>query len=301
MIDAHIHIALPCAGKDTVNAARIGNILSAYTRAGVYAMRDGGDGYGASMLARDIAKDMGILYKSPLYALYKKGHYGKFLGRPVNDLHDLQNALDELLSKQPDHMKIVLTGIVDFDSFGETGDIGFSKEELVRMVNAAKERELPVMIHCNGAKAVQMAVEAGADTIEHGYFLEYEQLCAMKECKTVWVPTLAPLVNFLKSGKASENQAQVVRKTIAQHGESICKALAMGVMVAQGSDAGATAVEHIQGIRDEYACFAALGLEEETLKQCNIEYGMQALHLTQAEKAIVQSRIAWRKSFDERE
>ena len=42
------------------------------------------------------------------------------------------------------------------------------------------------MAHTNGARAVREAAVAGADSIEHGNYVDEEAMWAMKENKTVW-------------------------------------------------------------------------------------------------------------------
>jgi hypothetical protein len=44
-----------------------------------------------------------------------------------------------------------------------------------------------------------MAVKAGADTIEHGYYLTEEELHLMAEYGTIWLPTLSPRGTSLRA------------------------------------------------------------------------------------------------------
>ena len=66
------------------------------------------------------------------------------------------------------------------------------------MISRAKKENLKVMVHANGNEAVKMAIDADADTIEHGYLLDKQTLKKLIGSSTAWVPTLAPLGNILK-------------------------------------------------------------------------------------------------------
>jgi imidazolonepropionase-like amidohydrolase len=55
-----------------------------------------------------------------------------------------------------------------------------SEEELRAAVDEAHRAGLPVAIHVYGGPAAQAAIDAGVDSIEHGFFLTDEQLAQMK-------------------------------------------------------------------------------------------------------------------------
>lgn len=51
--------------------------LAAYQKAGISYVRDGGDPYGAGVLARSLAPEYGITYRTPVFAIHRAGRYGK--------------------------------------------------------------------------------------------------------------------------------------------------------------------------------------------------------------------------------
>ena len=55
--------------------------LSDYQARGVCLLRDGGDAWGVSLRARELAGEYGIDYRSPAFPIYRRGHYGAFIGR----------------------------------------------------------------------------------------------------------------------------------------------------------------------------------------------------------------------------
>ncbi|MCR4431041.1 MAG: amidohydrolase family protein [Tepidanaerobacteraceae bacterium] len=265
--DAHIHISLDGENTKKLRAElkekkydSIKEILQRYKDKNIFMLRDGGDNLGASLAAREIAITLGITYKSPGWGICKKGGYGSFIGKPVGDISDFKESFKELLKVRPDHLKIVLTGLVDFESYGRVGGIFFTFDELYYMIQSAKDKNLPVMVHANSSAAVKMAVAAGADTVEHGYFIDEEELHMMAERGTVWVPTLSPLGNLIKNGAGRYmNQIPTIKKIYEEQCEKIKRAADIGVKIAVGSDAGSYGVPHVCGFFDEvmHLCDAA--------------------------------------------
>ncbi|MCF6097809.1 amidohydrolase family protein [Thermovorax subterraneus] len=289
LVDCHVHIALD--GRDSKkwrqliaekNYEPVKTVLELYKNKGIMAIRDGGDNYGISLVAREIAKSLGITFRSPGWAIYKKGMYGTFLGKPVMGIEDFKDLFIELLKVKVDHLKIILTGLVEFECYGKVGEIGFSEEELNYMVQSAKEKGLPVMVHANSSIGVKMAIEAGADTIEHGYFLTDEELYMMADKGVVWVPTLAPLGNILEKEEFRayySDKIKNIKKIFDGHLNAIKKALSLGVKVAIGSDSGSLGVYHAQGFFDEVRYFKRCGICEEDVYKMAHKNGIKVVGL----------------------
>ena len=58
--------------------------LEAYRKAGITFVRDGGDAKEVSKLAKELAPEYGIDYRTPVFALHKRGHYGGIVGHPFD-------------------------------------------------------------------------------------------------------------------------------------------------------------------------------------------------------------------------
>ncbi|AQV01094.1 hypothetical protein [Desulfococcus multivorans] len=54
------------------------------------------------------------------------------------------------------------------------------------------------MVHCNGETPVAIAVEAGCDSVEHGFFMGEENLRRMADMGTVWVPTAVTMKAYAR-------------------------------------------------------------------------------------------------------
>jgi predicted amidohydrolase YtcJ len=274
LIDAHVHIALnnvfnakewKASGKKE-KKEWIRRIFREYRKLGIGALRDGGDALFVSAFARELAEEEGIDYRSPIFAVYKKGHYGSFLGRPVGDMDDFRREFKVLLNNKADHLKIILTGIVNFEKYGDVGETAFTREQLKIMVETAKDHNMPVMVHANGREGVSAAIKAGVDSIEHGYLISEEEVHGIAEAGIIWVPTLSPLANILESNAAGfEKQKGIIQRVYSGQALNLKKAAELGAIIALGSDAGAYMVPHGKGILDEIRHFEKAGFNREEI------------------------------------
>lgn len=258
--ECHAHIFMD--GKNYKEAAEahrngpderlIREHLEAYQREQVNFVRDGGDPYGAGLLARELAPEHGITYRTPGFAIHREGCYGKIVGRGYSSREEYRELLRELRRNGGNFVKIMTTGIMDFSADGSVTGEPLSREEVFWMVAMAHDAGYSVMAHTNGAQAVIDAVEAGVDSVEHGNFQDEESLQCMAEHHAVWVPTTVTVKNLIGNGRYNDRVLERIYKTQT---DNIRKARALGVLMAAGSDAGAYCVLHGQGIRQEYQVF----------------------------------------------
>lgn len=314
--DNHIHIALP---EKEMNDEQIAARLTLYKDSGVTFLRDGGDKYGVSTRAKAIAADMSISYVTPAFPIFKEGHYGAFIGKAYSDLDSFKALVDEAISEGADFIKIMASGIVDFNNYGvlldgknkqqvaiieeikvpeishdncddehnhdhehehngEHDELGnsadeldghtfkaalykkeepaISADELTEMVEYCHSKGFSVMCHCNGAVNIKAAIEAGVDTIEHGFYMDEECAGMLAESDIVWVPTVAPvaaLVNTDNKDNAKDviNQ-KVLKQILTEHIKMINRVWYLGGMIALGTDAGCKGADHLDAIEAEY-------------------------------------------------
>ena len=140
-----------------------------------------------------------------------------------------------------DFIKIMISGLMDFDHFGVLSEPGMEPEKIRELIHIAHEEGFAVMAHANGARTVEAAAAAGVDSVEHGAYMDGDALAAMAEMGTVWVPTLSTIGNLRGKGRFSEDAVTAI---LASALENVGKFAAMGGSLACGSDAGAWAVPH---------------------------------------------------------
>ncbi len=137
---------------------------------------------------------------TPVFPIFKKGNYGGFLGRAYKSISDYRALVQEAAEKGADFIKLMLTGIMDFDRFGVLTGFSIPEDEMRELVNIAHGEGFAVMAHVNGTDPVKSAVDAGVDSVEHGNFADSSAVRALIDAGCVWVPTLAPTWNFVGKG-----------------------------------------------------------------------------------------------------
>ena len=233
----------------------IQTVLNTYRELGYTYLRDGGDRWGVGKRARQLAAPMGITYRTPLSPLCKAGCYGAFIGETFQNEKEFAALAEKQKKNGGDFIKIMISGLMDFDNPGKLMQAGPSAEEIAYMISISKDLGMSVMAHCNGVYAALAAAKAGVDSIEHGAYLNEEALWAMKEAGTVWVPTVSTVGNLRGKGRFSEPDVCAILESALQN---VAAFGAMGGLLAVGSDAGAWAVPH--GYQQEEALLAqALG------------------------------------------
>lgn len=226
--------------------------LREYQRRGITFIREGGDDYGVSALARRLAPEYGITYRTSLFAIHRRGHYGAIVGKGYDTLKEYAALVKQVKELKGDFIKIMTTGIMDFETDHTLTEDTLPRQEVSQLVHIAHEEGLSVMAHTNGARGVLWAVEAGVDSVEHGNFQDQESLDALAQSKTVWVPTCVTVKNLMGCGRFSDSVLESIYRGFQ---ENLRYFYRKGGQAALGSDAGAYRVLHGQGLLDEYAAF----------------------------------------------
>jgi imidazolonepropionase-like amidohydrolase len=238
--------------KTAVGARNIADSLSA----GITLIRDGGDNYGINHHLRDASAERVTLkpeIRSPGRAIRKDGGYGSFIGTAVKDADGILQAVREI-AESADDLKILLTDIIDFEKGEVIDPPQFSLEETSLMVETASQLGLRTYAHCSGIEGLRIAVEAGVDSIEHGFFMNREILAIMADKNISWVPTFSPVYfQYERPELAGWNEQTVGRleAILDNHFRHIALASEMGVPIIAGSDAGSYGVPHGKGLIDE--------------------------------------------------
>ena len=272
LIDSHVHLCM--SGTDDLVAREkqlssdfddIKDLISEHVKRhlsyGVLAVRDGGDKYAHALRYRneylDIKK-MPIGIRVAGRAWHRAGRYGSLIGRSPQDNHSLAEAILKD-PEEKDHVKIVNSGLNSLKEFGKETLPQFGVEELSDAVKIARNCGHRVMVHANCKKPVAVALEAGCDSIEHGFFMGVENLKIMAEKGIVWVPTACTMKAYAEHMKPGSVEHKVSRMNLEHQLEQISKARELGVTVALGTDAGSVGVHHGSAVIEELKLLITAG------------------------------------------
>jgi len=151
----------------------------------------------------------------------------------------VQHKVREVIKYGADVIKICATGGV-LSKGDDPNASQFTLEEMKAIVADAHRLGRKVAAHAHGAQGVQLASEAGVDSIEHGHLMDDASIATLKKNGTYIVPTLylmdwnrenadkAHLPDFLKAKMAMVS---------AQGAKNLKRAFEAGVKVAMGTDA----------------------------------------------------------------
>jgi imidazolonepropionase-like amidohydrolase len=277
LVDAHVHLFLDAAATDASRRAEhlrlpVAELTDAARQHaqealgwGVTLLRDAGDRHGINDRIRDEAAHPGSglpAVRSAGRGLRRAHRYGAFMATEVDERCDLAAVVDGL-ARDCDEIKLVLSGTLDIAGGTPPEEPQFSVAEARRVVDIAHRRGRKVMAHCIGTSAMVVAIEAGVDSIEHGFFMDRATLARMRDADVAWTPTFCPLhFQWAHPEAARWPRAAIdrMRCLLDAHSEALRVAYEMGVRLLVGTDAGSMGVPHGRAMVEEMWHFLDAGL-----------------------------------------
>jgi imidazolonepropionase-like amidohydrolase len=232
---------------------------------GVTTVRDGGDRHGVNHRLRAEARRPGsrlAQVRSVGLGVKRAKRYGAFMATDVGDDDSIRSSVRELAHAN-DEIKLILTGIIDFDAGAVTDEPQFTLDEARSVVETAHAAGRKVMTHCSGLKGLAVAAGAGVASIEHGFFMDRATLALLRDQDLAWTPTFCPVHFQWARPDAAGWSAQTVgnlRRILDAHAEHLLQAHGMGVRLLLGTDAGSMGVKHGVAVFEEIERFLEAGL-----------------------------------------
>ena len=268
LIDSHVHLDSDAGGDadlieevtKSVPAMTLQALANARKTilAGFTTVRNLGDGTGATLALRDAAArsevDSPRIVDAGKSISTTSGHMDDTLSL-AEDLHsaidqdnlcdgadDCRRAVRLQVRRGADVIKIATTGGVNSRIGAGLGAQMFD-DETRAIVETARLYGKKVAVHAHGTDGINMALAAGAASIEHGTMLDAESIRLFKKSGAYLVPTLSTVNGYIERLAANANaySADVlpkIRWRISITGENVRKAYPAGVKIAFGTDAG---------------------------------------------------------------
>ncbi len=253
LMNMHVHLGLVLPGKLTAELAdeseaalalRMAMNARESLQAGVTTIRLTGDRAHADLdLMRAINKgqvDGPRIYSAGEALTISAGHGSQQSGRTKYDGPDaLIKGVRTQISAGAQWVKIMISGGIATDG-GGLAEALMTPEEIEAVVDAAHRFGVKVTAHSGSPAATNVAVDAGLDCVEHGYFLDRPTLKKMKEHGTWLVPTIvvsqpatAPFFERIGSPQWYLKRRESAGKA---HWRALEMAIEEGVNIALGTD-----------------------------------------------------------------
>jgi imidazolonepropionase-like amidohydrolase len=292
LIDSHVHLCMSGSidqefRKHQLQAdyEELTSLIEEHLRHhfshGILAVRDGGDKSGSVLryLQEHGDKELHpVTVTSPGAAYNRRGRYGSLIGMGL-DQSESPAARFRRLQRPTKLVKLVNSGLNSLTECGRETEPQFSAEELAELIGEARGSGCRVMVHANGKVPVKMAIEAGCDSIEHGFFMGRENLELLAEKGIFWVPTVYTMKACALNAEHYRTviDPKVAEKNLASQLEQLAQARELGVNVALGTDSGSIGVLHGESLIEEMKLFRQAGFSLGETIRCASENGARLL------------------------
>lgn len=290
LIDLHTHLCLSASadpGRDTQRehparvAIRAADNLRLQLAAGVTTIRDVGGVFGVDLeLARMVEE--GLLTGPDVFAaghvLCMTGGHACFMGIECDSPDEMRKAARSQIKAGAKVIKLIATGGVITPGV-KPGAQQLSRAEMQAACEEAHKAARTVAAHAQGAEGIQAALEAGVDTIEHGFWLSDESVAWMKREGRTFVPTFAAIRAMVRiSDQLPVFIQEKLDSIVAPQRDAFVRAHRAGVRLATGTDAGTPGNPH-GSLADELQAFQELGMAPLDCLRAATAWGAEALRL----------------------
>lgn len=278
LINAHTHLMLDPLGNKmdhlseteiTVNALRSLQLL---INAGVTYIRDCGCAFDTDIKLADLMKEGRVFGPEIMpsgrpmtmtggHADFVEGVDGDVVWGHITDSADeMRKAVREEFKYGAKNIKVMATGGV-MSATDEIDDIELSEDELEVAVQEAHSKHMTVAAHAQGNRGIQISLEAGVDSIEHGIYIDQKQARYMKEHDIYLVPTLNAPTCIAENGPGILPDYMLRKNDQVKEDffKNIGAAIKEGVKVVVGTDAGTPFNRFDNGTAKEIELLTSVG------------------------------------------
>lgn len=257
MMDCHVHYSSP-GGPDWISrfsdplpelTLRATELAEAGLRAGVTTARDVGATHNVNVQLAHRANS-GEILAPHLHAagtwIAHRGTYVSF-ARHFGNADELRAAIHAEVDAGVDWVKVALAGWNPDVRPEGAPEIPFDEKLLAVAVEEAHKSGFKIAAHANDSTSCRIAARAGVDSLEHGMFLDSDDLSAMAQNKTYLVPTMSvwdAMLFFAREMDWSSERKKRAENLREGSRATLSGAVRAGVAIALGTDAGGGAARH---------------------------------------------------------
>ena len=158
----------------------------------------------------------------------------------VDGAEPMRHRVREVIRAGADWIKVCTSGGV-ISPGDSPHHATFTLEEIEAAVQEAAAQGRKVMSHAQAAAGIKNALRGGVATIEHGIWIDDEACALFQQGDRALVPTLVAarwVIRHAEAGRMPAFAAEKGRAVAEDHKASVRRAIAAGVTVAFGTDAG---------------------------------------------------------------
>ncbi len=247
-IDSHVHLAggdyEPHREHEPIGLATLRTIEAAQRTllSGITTIRAAGSRDFIDCDVRD-AINQGVVWGPRLLASGRGltttgGHCHNLFAAEVDGVDAVRKEVRAQVKRGVDSIKLIVSpGVATRGADVNTEQ--FTLDEVKAAVHEAHKLGRPVLTHAIGLGGIRNAVEAGADSVDHGHYLDEEQARKMKAKGIYLVPTFGPGHYYVHERKAEPWRIVRAEQVQPLHDRAFRMAMEIGVPIAMGCDCGA--------------------------------------------------------------
>lgn len=208
-------------------------------REGITTIRDMGSADGISRTVKEVLDEGMILgpnmVNCPQFITVTAG-YAHYIGIEVDSPAEARRAVGQVIKRGCDWVKCMASIEWERAEGEPLSAVNMSREMMQEVFDIGHHHGKPCTAHAILDEAIRNAVEAGADSIEHGILLSRETAELMAQRSVYLVPTLS---GYLEHCHEWDRGAGVIKHGLMlreHHGRAFRHAIEAGVKYAYGSD-----------------------------------------------------------------
>ena len=245
LIDAHDHLTLDLGDEElqsrepeTWTVLKASGTAARIVSAGITTLRDCGarrqlDLQVRTAIASGLIRGPRLLVSG--VPLTISGGACWFLGGEVDGPVEIRRLIRQQAKAGVDWIKVFVTGGAASKGANMLR-AAFSAEDLRIIVEEAHELERRVVVHCHGGPGARFAIEAGADTIEHGVYFTRDDLELLAGRGIPLVITYGVYEQGMHSPDVPAFFREKCVEVMARYLTTIAAAREVGVRIAVGTD-----------------------------------------------------------------
>lgn len=308
LMDMHVHLAWDGTLADPVTAniqegpyvamIRALHYLQVYVSKGITVVRDVGCNNDVTIYLAD-AMNKGLAWGcqvipcgSAITATY--GHVPS-IGRIADTDDEIIKAVRTIKNLE-NHANVRCQWLKVMATGGAAGpeDVGpamYSTEQLTTLASEAHRLHMKVGAHALSEEGICACIDAGIDTIEHGANIPVSYMPKMKEQGTTWIPTLSVYKVLAESkGIVDDYMNAKAVKVCQQQRETFKNALAQGIRIALGTDAGSPNFGPHPSLFNELYVMNEYGMKKEDVLASATITPAEVLGIDQAKGSIEEGK-----------